>query len=197
MRYIFVHIPKTAGITSIFYLKKKHINSLCIGHDPIYINENIDTNRLKYKPVNPINNFSFSFVRNPYSRTMSAYNYLYHGGCGNALDLSYKALLNTHNIGDEPNINFLEFLKNIETYKKKIVHFVPQYEFITRNDEIIVNFVGKTENYENDMKKIFPDFVNNLLLNKSKQVVSELTDEAKKLIYIAYKKDFDLFDYSQ
>lgn len=198
MRNIFVHIPKTAGTTTIHYLMKRK-NIEVINHVPVCIDNNIDITKLniKSRKIDYQNSFIFSFVRNPYTRILSAYNYLYNGGNMKFPDLYYKKIIDKYKISNDPNINFLAFLKDIDSHKKNIVHFVPQYEFVTHDDKILAHYVGKVENYENDMKIIFPDFVNdNIKLNKSEYVIKGLTDEAKKMIYASYQKDFELFGYS-
>jgi chondroitin 4-sulfotransferase 11 len=202
MQYIFVHIPKTAGINTINYLKRrKDTNPVTIiRHIPVYIGNNIDVKKLSImsKNINFNTSYLFTFVRNPYTRVISAYNYLFNGGVKTSFDLSYQKTIKTYQKSHDKNENFLSFLMDIETHKKTIVHLVPQYEYITQNDVILVNFVGKFENYENDMKILFPEYENNnIMLNKSEQIIKEITSEAKKIIYNAYKKDFELFEYSE
>jgi len=41
---------------------------------------------------------------------------------------------------------------------------VPQYKYITYNDNILINFVGKVENYNDCMKKLFPEYVDNSIM---------------------------------
>jgi chondroitin 4-sulfotransferase 11 len=204
MQYIFVHIPKTAGINTINYFKREKGNVTTsvtvINHVPTYIDGIIDISKLNImnKNINFDTSFLFTFVRNPYNRVMSAYNYLFHSKTKTGLHLPYKKIIAKYQKSNDHNETFLLFMKDIETHKKTIVHFVPQYEFITHNDEILVNYVGKFENYENDMKALFPQYVNTgIVLNKSEQIIKELTSETKKIIYNAYKKDFELFGYSE
>jgi chondroitin 4-sulfotransferase 11 len=199
MHYIFVHIPKTAGINTINYLRKEKEPVTVIGHLPICIDNKIDITKLNImnKNINFNTNFLFAFTRNPYTRVLSAYNYLFNGGLKTSLDLSYKKIIETYQKSRDNNENFLSFLKDIEIHKKTIVHFVPQYEYITHDGKILVNYVGKFENYENDMRVLFPKYSNNnIALNKSEQIIKELTNESKRIIYNAYKKDFEIFGYS-
>ena len=67
---IFIHIPKVAGTSILSMLGKKYTGR---DHLPWYV----------YYTANPVyfqNAFKFSFVRNPWDRTFSAYRYLLAGG---------------------------------------------------------------------------------------------------------------------
>lgn len=200
MQYLFVHIPKTAGVSTLHYFRNNHKVVKVVSHEPTYVNNYIDVTKLniKHKVIDYDKYFSFTFVRNPYTRVLSAYNFFYNNENMARCKQVHEKMFGKYQISDDPNENFFAFLKDIDIHKKTIVHFVPQYEFITKNDKILVNFVGKLENYENDMNKIFPDYENqNIILNKSIQTIKELSVEAKKIIYNSYKKDFEIFSYNE
>src|SRR5947207_15002237 len=143
MQHIFIHIPKTAGINTINYLKKHKQEVIIIRHIPVYINDQIDVKRLNAmsKNINFNTSYVFTFVRNPYTRVLSAYNYLFNGGIKTSFDLSYQKIIKTYQKSKDDIENFLSFLADIEKHKKTIVHFVPQHEYITHNDKLLANFV--------------------------------------------------------
>ena len=113
---IFIHIPKTAGTNTIYYLKNQKEKITIIGHYPTHLDQsrvtfglpscqkvtfgrslqcednNIDATKLNVRNKNVItdSSFLFAFVRNPYTRTVSAYNFLFNGGVRSPLDCSYK-----------------------------------------------------------------------------------------------------------
>ena len=55
--------------------------------------------------------------------------------------------------------------------KNNVIHFVPQYNFITYKDEILIDYVGKFESLENDLKIISSkvDFESSFKFTKSKK----------------------------
>ena len=84
-KFIFVHIPKNAGNTireSIFELPNNDIKIVSRIEDAIeytnLMNEHLtyDEHLEKYKRYNSEDLFSFCFLRNPYERFISTYNYL-------------------------------------------------------------------------------------------------------------------------
>jgi hypothetical protein len=84
-KFIFVHIPKNAGNTireSIFNLPNNDIKIVSRIEDKIkyknFMNEHLtyDEHLEKYKSYNSEDLFSFCFLRNPYERFISTYNYL-------------------------------------------------------------------------------------------------------------------------
>ena len=82
--------------------------------------------------------FKFTFVRNPYTRTYSAFCYLKKGGIGTK-DPLYRELL-------APYGNFESFLKDgglNMAIEKNIIHFKPQNKFVLINNRVSMNFIGK------------------------------------------------------
>src|SRR5699024_5979694 len=137
---IFVHIPKTGGIS----VNRALFGGRGGGHKTIR----------HYKQIFGVftlrEYYSFTFVRNPYSRLVSAYNFLIEGGYG-AKDKSWS----------EKNIiqyeSFREFVKKWldreNIYKKN--HFVPQSHYVcNQNFEIEVDFIGRFENINEDFQKV-------------------------------------------
>ncbi|WP_299223599.1 sulfotransferase family 2 domain-containing protein [uncultured Psychroserpens sp.] len=146
---IFVHIPKVAGqsIESMFLndlnlnwkqrdellLRKKRINEKGpqrLAHLKAY--EYLDLNYIDKQSFDSF--FKFSFVRNPYSRAYSYYKYL----------------------GYSKIISFDYFLS--EVLKKKVEQghffFIPQTDYLYYKNQLLVDFVGKFETIEEDIKVV-------------------------------------------
>ena len=136
---IFIHIPKTAG-TSI--LRALGNNAGRREHFPWYI----------YIAANPeyfVYAYKLAFVRNPWSRTLSAYNYLAKGG---------------NSKGDKKTASILTEFKDFNDFLVNGLHegvlrnhllFLPQSEFILDGQgQIVLDFLGRFENLKNDFKQI-------------------------------------------
>lgn len=169
MEKIFIHIPKTAGNTINKHCKSTIGFTKIFTHYPTYLNDNddnnIDIDKLKFKNY-PLYHtyYSFAFVRNPYDRLISAYNYLYNGGYHNKIDRDYCKLLKSYE-------SFEKFINDLNKLKNMIVHLVPQHIFICNdNDDIIINFVGKYETLNQDINTLTGTTnINIPILNKSKK----------------------------
>jgi len=123
-KFIFVHIPKTAGIGIIQSLyDKKPTGHFPLIHYKKYCKEKFD------------NFFKFAIVRNPWDRLVSAFFYLKQGGMiKNDKDFAEK-YLKRYDTFEE----FVLALKKNSSFKNDIlswVHFVPQYKFIYYNKEL-------------------------------------------------------------
>lgn len=148
---IFIHIPKTAG-QSVEHVFLNLLGLTWETRAPLLLRFNDNkklgpprlahlkaSDYLKYKYISEdlFNSyFKFSFVRNPWSRLVSFYNYR-----------KYFLLY-----------NFKSFvMKHLEKkiWKKDYWFIGPQYEFLyDDNGKILVDFVGKFENLQNDFDKI-------------------------------------------
>jgi len=190
---IFVHIPKAGG-TSI---SKSLFNSFvgALGGHP-YLSEYKEIyNEIEFK-----NYFKFAFVRNPWDRLVSAYNFLKTGGVSEQDKNWAKSNIQQYE-------NFDSFIKgwlnqkNIYSY----YHFIPQFEFVCLDGlELAVDFVGYFENFEQDFK-----FVADKLgiqaelqhLNKTKDrgkrknYTEYYTKETLKIVADVYQEDITLFGY--
>ena len=150
--------------------------------------------------------FSFAFVRNPLDRLLSCYKNKIKNpniineetGMGIIFDkyksdgIFYKEM------------SFKEFLKAIISLDplRYDDHFNPQYQYVCDvNENIVVDFVGKFENIEND----FQYLINNKNLPISKlphlnkstfnENYDEETTELAKQVY-GVKKDMEIFNYN-
>ncbi|EAI0653403.1 alpha-2,3-sialyltransferase, partial [Campylobacter coli] len=141
---IFIHVPKVAGssIERVIYQTDKWL----VGH--VKASDYMKFDKDKFDSY-----FSFGFVRNPYDRVVSAYHYLKKGG-GNKNDEKWASKnIYKYNSFEE----FVLALEDLEIQNKILnwMHFTPQYKFLCESEKnILVNFVGKFENLEEDFKKI-------------------------------------------
>lgn len=202
-KYVYIHIPKTGGSSIEKFLNLQNKDKLwsttdflisknikyAFQHLPISL---IKTYFLNTKDFNSY--FKFTFVRHPYDRCLSEFFWLANVKAPNnqKRDLSSGAfsfwLLTYYNQPrNDHNLNQSDFI-------------------LDENGNIIVNFIGKLENINEDLNKIIKilninkpiselgyENKNNINYNKNEY----LTKNNKDLIYIRFKKDFEILGYKR
>lgn len=186
---IFIHIPKAAGMsinTTLFgNLGSNHTH---LSHfEKLYSKYTFD----RY--------FKFSFVRNPYSRLMSAYYYLKKGGI-NENDARW-AQKNLYSINSFESF-VIDFLNQDTIYSYMILN--PQVRFLELQDKSIgLDFMGRFETIEEDFMKVASHlkidkqlkFINKNSYPKDEKIA--ISREVKEKIYSLYREDFLKLSYKQ
>ncbi|MCI7765075.1 sulfotransferase family 2 domain-containing protein, partial [Helicobacter sp.] len=186
---VFIHVPKVAGssIERVVYQTDRWL----VGHAKASQYVKFDKNKFE-------SYFSFGFVRNPYDRVVSAYHYLKNDS-PNPLDVEWGRL-------HIDNLTFEEFILRLqdEYFKERILlknHFSFQYKYLCdENMNILVNFVGKFENLEEDFQKILKILSRKdelVHVNKSNHASYKnyYNDAMYKIVREIYRDDFEIFDY--
>lgn len=184
---IFIHIPKTAG-TSIL--------SLFMGNEIIRDHKTADC----FKVVNPEKfekYYKFAFVRNPWDRTVSSYEYLKSGKDGAGNEYFQELFKSKYNTFDK---FVLEYLDKDSIHNHPL--FKPQYRYVYNHKwECMVDYIGYFEHLDKDFKVIAEDLGINATLaetNKSKRKPYQhyfSNTEVKDKISFLYSKDIELFNY--
>ena len=186
-RCIFVHIPKTGGVS----IAKALFGNLAAGHCTV------SDHRFFFGDDAYDSMFTFAFVRNPYDRLVSAYDFLRQGGMTKR-DRKWSE----KNLTQYGSVNeFVEAwirTENVDSW----VHFRRQADFVKGKHPIDVDFIGKTENIKKDFKKVsakIGHYKELPHLNKSgkNKYFERLNKKSKKIINKKYKKDFELFSYKK
>lgn len=185
-----MHIPKTGGAS---------IGQLCmsrgiaaIGHDtrnPNYISLAL------YKRNHP-DIVSFAIVRNPWDRLVSAYHFLSGGG------------LNPHDSADADryvrrHAGFNEFVSDAFRDKSILaqIHFRPQYEWISDEDAIIADYVGRFEELQHHVSAFLalaglPDYkLQHLNRARHRDYRQYYSRESIDIVRDIYSRDIELFGY--
>lgn len=179
LRCFFVHCPKVAG-TSIE-------KTLAAPDQTVGGHSTAAAMRHKW-PQEWEDYFTFSVVRDPVSRFLSAYSYL----TGHA---NHPALMNDR-VKAFPSLE--AFVESFEGDKvlQNIVHFMPQHEFICdRHGSILVDYVAKYEDLEKEWRYICRVLGVTLTLprlNLSKQTFYP-TSQVKEMVKRVFAQDFSLF----
>ena len=181
-----IHIPKTAGTSVTKSIYGTDADFIHYTWEDLFII--LNDNYSKY--------YSFSIVRNPWDRCLSAYEFLKLGGDNEKDRVFYEKNMSDYE-------TFSEFVK-IGLSRKKIfnwIHFIPQTNFIfSKNDECMVNQIIRFENLENDY-----DFIKNKLggskllkykINRTHHNYQKFYDEEMiNIISKLYNRDIRLLDY--
>ena len=182
---LFIHIPKTAGISVGIALY-----GILVGHHGINYWENILTKR----ELDSL--FKFTIFRNPIDRFVSAYNYLMDGGLGHSSDLVVQKMLL------EKYLNISDLINDLINDQIVLEHFKPQHTFIRKNNgqiliDKIVNFSNlytETESLAKnnfDMKKL--ELLNiNRYKGKLHTTKNDLASLDIEKLQNFYKTDFEL-----
>lgn len=219
-KYIYVETPKVACSTIKLTLHRLEIENPKLEKNFRNIHSR------EYSPLlkpTQVGNFEqllkskkytkFCFVRNPYTRLLSAYldkidsreedvwirhRENYFKACGTK-PKTEKELMR--------DIPFEQFVKNISTHtiKQMDPHWRPQY-YQTLQEHIEYDLIGKFENIDNDLPKVLKEIfgrkykkyiteITKHKTNANSKVDQYYTDEIKDMVYETYKKDFEYFGY--
>jgi len=176
----FIHINKTGGSSiekGLGLPQQKHFTALEL--------------KKKFGDKRWNKKFKFAFVRNPWDKVVSHYHYRYRR--------------NEQGI-KEDNIDFKQWVKL--TYKEKNPKyynipkmFAPQMDWITDgNGKIIIDFIGRFENLNQDFKKICKTIGKKMELphlrkSSHKPYQQYYDNKNRELIEIIFKKDIEKFGY--
>ncbi len=189
LRTIFVHVPKTAGVS----VSNSLFGSQAGSHTPLFIYLNL-YGRRRFDEM-----YKFTFVRNPWDRLISAFNYLKSGGM-HSMDARWAR----KNLDEFSGVN--EFVERLlaDQEIRNWIHFRDQSYFLIdpRSGKIGVNFVGRYENLEADFKRVCQDIPVNADLQRMNVTATGKTfykeDLSKKSIQIIselYSRDLRLLRY--
>jgi hypothetical protein len=185
---IFIHIPKTAGVsvaTSLIGNRIGHLSAL--DYKVVFGKENFHSF------------FKFAFVRNPFTRLISAYEFMQNGGYGSVDDKITSVVKRYDNLDD--------FVMKYLTpgTAKAIRHFRPQHFFICNSrGNLMIDYLGRFEELEKDYDCIRQRIgagepLKKLNITKSTKLLLKdyySNKEVLKRVVSIYKKDFTLFGYS-
>ena len=189
MNTIYIHIPKVAGCS---------IHNSIYGVDPFGHFTIADFKKVFPRRLWP-DAFKFSFVRNPFDRTLSAYEYLCCGGRKLWKDKSYQATLSQFSDFEDFVVRWLacEDIYSIE-------HFKPQAGYIcSRSNDIQLDFLGRFENIEHDFSTLCELLgINTELLvhnvtqtRGSEDYRTRYTTEMRHIVEKRYERDLEVFGY--
>lgn len=187
---IFIHIPKSAGVS----INRELFGNLGGAH------RTVRTYKRVFGPLTFSRYFKFTFVRNPYSRLLSAYRFLKKGGFCEKDRLWAEQNLAPYN-------TFRDFVHGWLTEESILEynHFIPQFMFICdRSYEPEVDYIGRFETIEEDFQKICSHLKitrklkkHNSGPEKENHWSSYYTYEELDKVYNIYNRDFALFGYSK
>ena len=186
----FLHIPKTAGTS---------LKQAIYGSDSIQ--QSLHFTWLDYRLLlgkkKSINYFSFSCVRNPWDRCLSAYIFLQNGGYNNSDKKCYEKHIAKFD-------NFKDFIMHGLNNKNilSLTHFKPQTHFIySKKNKCMVDHIIRFENIDLDYKLIKKKLNGKKLL---KYKVYRTNDSYKnyydenmiKVVRTVYHRDIELLGYN-
>jgi hypothetical protein len=182
---IFIHIPKTAGVS----LKQALGVPEEIGH----------ADYLAFRAASPAkcrSYFKFTFVRNPWDRLLSAYSFLQAGGIPR-FDRFWRVQLMSGVTSFEEFV--MDRLENAVAFQA--LHFRPQYSFLCDGaGRMKMDFVGRFETIEEDCEQLAARLGIALplqRLNRSRHTAyqSAYTPAMRDLVARIYARDIELFGY--
>ena len=183
---VFIHIPKTAG-TSI----REALGAPLTPRDHYDYRMYLQSDSGKFNSY-----FKFAFVRDPWARLYSTYNYLSRGG-------NQSGDLDFYKKNEQYFKDFKSFVKVFLTPSNisKIVLLRTQASFILdKDDSLMVDFVGKVENIQDDFEFIAKKLQLNPQLGKLNESVKtdyrkQYDTELVELVEKVYYDDVKNFDY--
>ncbi len=194
---IFIGIPKTAS-TSIEQYISQHTKPLRGTYRGVLL----DTGHASVADYESVglwspDMFSFSFVRNPWDRLVSAYFFLDAGGC-TPEDEILRAKYMAQYGGDFEHF-VTEFVASPR--RDEIIHLCPQYRFVSRQGCVAVDFIGRFERLDNDFAVVCERMgipkgqLPRAMTSEHATYIDYYNDHTRRIVEIAYARDIDIFEY--
>jgi len=181
---IFVHIPKTAGIS----LCKGLFSVDAVGHMPMRYYQ-VALGREKYSSY-----FKFSIVRNPWDRVYSAYRYLLKGGLS-VQDVAWRDVLGKYSDFNDFIMKWLD-----EDNIRLSLHFMPQNHFIKNSQGLIdLDYLGRFENLVQDFdvlrRRIGGSPLAQHNVSGTGSYLEAYSKKSVEIVAQVYRRDIDLLGY--
>ncbi len=192
-KFIFVHIPKTAGSSMLSFFEEKGItiNSFDEGKTFYWNHNHLTINRISnWTKIDLDLMFKFAFVRNPWDMICSRYYF------SNVDNSPQSQQIRSYKTFEEFILKDTMYLRNhyisrpcdyMEIGGKNVMNFIGRYEYLNEDFEKICN------NINFSYKKLSHTNFSN---RKLKDYKSEYTSEMVDVVYKLYKKEIRLFNYS-
>lgn len=194
----FVHVPKTAGTSVFNYFEfKKNVRSLHKCFCNYTVSLTLLTLHQMHDLINIQNYYKFAFVRNPWDRLVSKFNFDLQQN-----KASIKPFYHNGNFDDfikklSDNFNFILQLKPTQFIS---CHFLPQTNFVF-SKKIKLDFLGRFENFDQDISKLAEKFNIKKEIkheNKTKHKPYDLyyNNKTRDIVEKLYKEDIKNFGYT-
>jgi len=185
---LFVHVPKIGG-TSL-------AKSLGLPHGHVPVSRYIARDKARFDE-----SFSFAFVRNPWDRLFSAFNYLKASiGLNRSRDVRWAE----QNLGSYANFEaFVLALKDDAKWRRirRWPHFRAQTDWlcVPGSNVVKADFIGRFETLNDDCNRLAGMLGQELTLSHERKSQSyehkKLTQQMINIIGRRYRSDVDLFKY--
>ena len=208
---LFISIPKNAStslheILEIGFMRELDIKKTI---DRTHVISEFHQRLCVYEQRYKLDNiFVFCFVRNPYERVKSWYQY-FSAKKNKNIEIKNSSL-NSWILDDKCNTNWEKMNKT--DWKEENLSPILQSNYLKSNKGINIDFIGRFENFDEDVKKLknilnkkfkergfekVIDYHKMWHKNKSTKIDEELTEESKNMIYELFKEDFERFGYEK
>jgi hypothetical protein len=184
---IFIHIPKAAG-TSI----ARAIYGMNVGHRKAV--DYCKVSKREYKKY-----YTYSFVRNPWDRVVSAYNFAKQGGTSYVQPIP-NPIYQSKLFSDFETF-VTQWLSTADLRNEDVV-FAPQHWYIyDENMQCLVDHIGRIETLTNDLQILEKQLNMKIVIeqlnqsNRKNDYRSYFTEETKAIVTSIYQKDIELFKY--
>ena len=202
LKAVYLQVPKTAtSTTSSLFLKKLGVvfddtnyHSIHAHAAPYFVKDENELQKIRKQGEV----FTFGFVRNPYTRLISCYKDKIQTEKDTDFFNDYFGLFT-------PSMNFTDFINAICKIPDfwANTHFKSQTSFLFFKNQPKPNFIGKFENYTEDIKVVqerllLPDIEQSFNITGRSYDLHEWYDvELADKVYKRFKNDFETFGYAK
>lgn len=187
LRCVFVHVPKAGGMS----VNQALFGNRGGGH------RTVGQYKCVLGPLTYVRYFSFTFVRNPFSRLVSAYTFLKRGG----LDEGNRAWAEEHLRGVHSFEQFvLDWLDEERLWS--YYHFKPQCYFVCDGrDRVGVDYVGRFEHLQEDFREVCRrlgvdvELAHRNVTGRQRPYQSYYTAATAARVVELYRSDFEVLGY--
>ena len=183
---IFIHVPKCGGMSMEHVCNNNNINIDPINMTPEWLKENQNYKNIESEDFE----YSFSFVRNPFCRIVSAWKTWW---------------VSQYEFDEFPKFvkDFCINPSNYDFFRWSHVMstFDPRMKLFNDQGDQLVNFIGKMESYQSDFNTVCEKIgiQKRQLPHKNRSEHKHYTEyydeETKKIIAERYQKDIEHFGY--